>query len=220
MLKLDIGDHLKKYSLILWLVLLAILIAPIAIYSFQFGIGVWSQHEDWASMGSALGGIYSPLIALLAFAVIFAQARVQLLSEQHSRDMVFIQDSKQDFNFYIERLDIVLNQKIDGEVTVNHFLINMLESVPDEDLLNIEVIDLCKRFDSQYKKVWGLWCGITPLLKGLESQKYFPYQHNFIGLKLRAVSMLSQQTCSCLDKLDYVLSKGRSSKPCFWEQST
>ncbi|HCZ9035097.1 TPA: hypothetical protein O4F91_001697 [Vibrio alginolyticus] len=181
---------------------------------------MWDEHDDWANMGSALGGIYSPLIALLAFAVIFAQARVQLLSEQHSRDMVFIHDTKEDFNFYIERLDSALNQKLEGEITVSQLLVSFLDAVPDEKLLSDDCIKLCQQFDVNYQKVWGLWCGITPLLRGLESQSHFPYQHNFIGLKLRAVSLLSSPTCRCLDKLDYVLSKGTSNQPYYWERST
>lgn len=210
----------KKYPLMLWFILLSILVAPITIYSLQFGFGVWSKHEYWATMGSALGGIYSPIIALLAFFVIFAQTRVQLLSEQHSRNMVYIHDAKQDFNFYIERLDSVLSEKVDGDLTVSHILVALLDSIPDDNLLTDDCIKLCQQFAIKYQKVWGLWCAVVPLLKGLESQHYFPYEHNFTGLKLRAVSLLSTPTCRCLDKLDYVLSKGKSSQSYYWTPAT
>ncbi len=158
----------------LWFILLSILVAPIAIYSLQFGFGIWSKHEDWATMGSALGGIYSPIIALLAFFVIFAQTRVQLLSEQHSRDMVYIHDAKQDFNFYIERLDSVLSEKVDGDLTVSHILVALLDSIPDDNLLTDDCIKLCQQFAIKYQKFWAYGAQLFLCLKGWSRNIIFP----------------------------------------------
>ena len=65
---------MKKQGMF-FLIALIILISPIAIYSYQFGFGIWGAHEDWSRMGSALGGLYSPIIALLTLALLYRQQK-------------------------------------------------------------------------------------------------------------------------------------------------
>jgi thiamine phosphate synthase YjbQ (UPF0047 family) len=54
-----------------------ILLIPILFYWYQFGIGIWSAHDDWAKMGGALGGIYAPILSVLTLYVIYRQMRLQ-----------------------------------------------------------------------------------------------------------------------------------------------
>lgn len=65
---------MKKQSFF-FLVAFLILFSPIAIYSYQFGFGIWTAHEDWSRMGGALGGLYSPMIALLTLALLYRQQK-------------------------------------------------------------------------------------------------------------------------------------------------
>lgn len=60
------------------------LFAPIAVYSYQFGFGIWSGHEDWSRMGSALGGLYSPMIALLTLALLYRQQKFSESSHERT----------------------------------------------------------------------------------------------------------------------------------------
>ncbi|MFJ5253621.1 hypothetical protein ACIP8I_00270 [Pseudomonas sp. NPDC088414] len=74
---------MKKIN-VFFVVALFILALPIAVYSCEFGFGVWAAHEDWSRMGSALGGIYSPMIALLTLALLYRQQKFTETSHEMS----------------------------------------------------------------------------------------------------------------------------------------
>jgi hypothetical protein len=65
---------LKKQNTF-FVMLFAMLVTPVVIYSCQFGFGVWTAHEDWSRMGSALGGLYSPMIAFLTLILLYRQQK-------------------------------------------------------------------------------------------------------------------------------------------------
>ncbi|WP_318477895.1 hypothetical protein [Photobacterium leiognathi] len=74
------SDKLKRNIIFSCLVL--IFISPICIYGFQFGWGIWKEHEMWAEMGTFLGGIYAPILGLLTLFVIYNQLKLQYESTQ------------------------------------------------------------------------------------------------------------------------------------------
>ncbi|GGC87530.1 hypothetical protein [Halopseudomonas salina] len=86
----------------------AALLAPIAIYIWHFGWRITSDHGQWAEMGSAMAGIYAPLLGLLTLGILWQQH--QTLKAQHT-----LQREQQSFlheqhvqNTSRERLDNVL----------------------------------------------------------------------------------------------------------------
>lgn len=60
-------------KLLLTLFVVAIFLAPILAYAYRFGFGAWDGNEDWAHMGSALGGLYAPLFALFTLLILVMQ---------------------------------------------------------------------------------------------------------------------------------------------------
>lgn len=67
------GDFLKC---IMFLIAISLFVAPIVVYAMVFEIGVWKSHDDWAKMGSALGGIYSPILTVATICVLWFQFRL------------------------------------------------------------------------------------------------------------------------------------------------
>ncbi len=71
-----------------------LLCLPIIFYIYNFGLGIWQEHSDWAVMGSALGGIYTPILAILTLAVLIKQLQLQVQVKNYeqremSRRLVF-----------------------------------------------------------------------------------------------------------------------------------
>ena len=62
------------------------IISPVAVYVYTFGKELSNDHSRWAEMGAAMSGIYSPLIALLALAVLSFQLVAQRYLNKHILD--------------------------------------------------------------------------------------------------------------------------------------
>ena len=81
-----------------------ILLIPLAIYAYQFGLGIWPTHDDWAKMGSALGGIYTPILSVLTLYMIYRQLRLQAVIHVDQMDWQRLQTSRQHGLYLCEKL--------------------------------------------------------------------------------------------------------------------
>ncbi|NIG19346.1 hypothetical protein F3J37_11755 [Pantoea sp. Al-1710] len=84
-----------------WILVVFVYLLPIVFYASVFGIGIWKSHDDWAKMGSALGGIYSPLIAFTTLLLLFRQQQFNEESHKQKMDADFIRDANSKCESYI-----------------------------------------------------------------------------------------------------------------------
>ena len=61
-------------------------------------------------------------------------------------------------------------------------------------------------FAFAHPQVVDIWSAIYPILVGLDSQKEYPYVHNFGSSKLRISSCLYYGVCVAIDNLYYSVS--------------
>ena len=52
------------------IVVSVILVLPMAAYIFQFGLGFWQSPSEWSDLGGYIGGVYTPILALLTLTVL------------------------------------------------------------------------------------------------------------------------------------------------------
>ncbi len=82
-----------KYNWQHWVIVLIFwggVLAPVGIYTYQFGFGIWDSNQDWANMGSAIGGLYTPILSFFTIFIIGMQLWRQNQSEAHSQLLWFI----------------------------------------------------------------------------------------------------------------------------------
>ena len=63
-------------------VVVLILIAPIFLYVWQFGFGLWSDQNDWANLGGYLSGLYTPILTFGTLWVLYKQYQRQNETEE------------------------------------------------------------------------------------------------------------------------------------------
>ena len=89
---------------IVLLLLLIVLILPMALYIYQFGGELSANHQRWAEFGSAIVGIYSPIIAFIALLILVGQFRSQKAVNKHQFDQTYIESTRNDINYFTEKL--------------------------------------------------------------------------------------------------------------------
>ncbi|MCS0405700.1 hypothetical protein ND982_06505 [Vibrio diabolicus] len=72
-----------------WIISVSILVIfiPIGLYSFNFGVGLWSDPNDWGSLGSYLSGIYSPILSFGTLFILWSQFQRQKETEKENMEL-------------------------------------------------------------------------------------------------------------------------------------
>lgn len=200
------NNKIKSYitGTIVLLLLLVVLILPIVLYIYQFGGELSSNHQRWAEFGSAISGIYSPIIALLALLILVGQFRSQIDMNKHQYDQAYIESNRNELNYFTEKLAEYLENNHKSGIKIREYLEKHFAYLSKEQLNEQSVKKLAKEIRNDHKIILDMWIAIYPLLQGLESNKEFPYKHNFSSAILRITCTLSIETCIAIDNFYYV----------------
>lgn len=118
-----------------------ILLIPLAIYTYQFGLGIWPTHDGWAKMGSALGGIYAPILSVLTLYMIYRQLRLQAVIHVDQMDWQRLQTSRQHGLYLCEKL----KELIKSPLSQNNFMHTLQQTGVYEALSKDKYLELVGR---------------------------------------------------------------------------
>lgn len=193
------------------LVLLVLSALPIVLYLLTFGLDLSNTHPRWGEFGSLLGGIYSPLLAFLALAVLINQVRSQDKASTYQIDHSYIEQNRADIEFYLQRLDAALEENHESGTSLREYLQQVYCHLSMDELKSQVASEVAKRILKRHQKLFDLWGAIYPILIGLEAGGRFPYLHNATSAKQKVVVLLSHATCAALDNLHYCATQGKGS---------
>ena len=91
---------------------IAILMMPLAFYAYQFGFGLWDSHREWAEMGSAIGGLYTPILSILTFGVLLKQFHLQKNMHAHEQRVVSRDISFSTVEKFAIKVESMLTQEV------------------------------------------------------------------------------------------------------------
>lgn len=199
----------KTLVIVLATATLLAIVAPIAIYLWIFGASVTPDHARWAEFGSAIGGIYSPLVALLTLAVLLRQVQLQAQMNVHEFDQAFVQQAKEDIQFYCATMVEAMERRTYPGETARTFLRNHFYPSSLVELDSSSRRELAATFYSKHQPVYDVWDAIYPIIAGLEAGKAQAYQLAYHSSLQKLVAMLSFETCVTLDNFHRVRCGGR-----------
>lgn len=191
----------RKVYLVSVLIITAIA-APIITYVIVFGTGLSSDHARWAEFGAAIGGIYSPLVALLTLVVLRAQVKLQAQMNVHAADQAYLEQARKDVEFYCTQLaqvmgTMALPDKSLREVLHEEFAYPDVADL-DSERLRCRAAEVHRLFPGTV----DLWGAIYPILTGLSNLKaHHMYVLTYESSKQKLVALLSFRTCVALDNL-------------------
>jgi hypothetical protein len=196
---------------------LAIIAAPLLVYVNVFGFSVSNNHTRWGEFGSAMSGIHSPVITVLALLVLVGQARAQNQLNTHQFDQSYIAEARSDLHYFLEHLSRALNSEAraptsDGPtgVTVREFLHAGFQPSGPSSLSAPELLGAARTLHARHPDLFATWSAIFPVLAGLNATTRYPYTHNAVAANLKISTILSFETCVCLDNYHWCLTEGAS----------
>ena len=126
--------------------------------------------------------------------------------DKHQFDQTLIQESRKDLNFYIEQLEEYMDKRYDDELTIRQYLEKYYLRLSYVQLEDANMKEFAAEFNKKHPKVFNFWSAIYSVLIGLDSQKEFPYTHNFTISVLRISSCITYTTCAAIDNFYYCIS--------------
>jgi hypothetical protein len=157
------------------LVLLGIAyLAPLVVYVVTFGVTLSSEHTTWAEFGSAMSGIYGPIIALSTLAVLIVQAGLQRQLNDHEFRQSHISQARQDIEFYANQLTMSLEKKPIPGKTFRSVLHANFQPPGIGELDSENLRALAADVDDGSLGIVSIWSGVYSVVAGLSRLlKYF-----------------------------------------------
>lgn len=184
---------------------------PLVIYVTTFGFSLSAEHTRWGEFGSAMAGIYAPIVALTTLAVLLAQVRIQSQLNDHEFRQSHIAQARADIEFYA----LELSRKLNGvampgasyrEVLHRNFQPASAAALDDENLKT-----LAANISSLEPSLLGMWVGIYPILEGLAaaSSQHVTFRMALNSSLQKLVALLSFETCVALDNFYRTRTEGK-----------
>jgi hypothetical protein len=177
-----------------------LLAAPIWAYVHTFGPELSHNHTRWAEMGSAMSGIYGPLLALLGFVVLAFQSVLQQQTTKHMFDQTHIQAANSEIAFYLEKLEVACQKQDPAGVTVGYRVVDEFGFPPGTNMRDPICVAAARRFHGEYPQLFTAWMAYQSVLSGLQSVDESAYRVTLSSAKQKAIVTLSLGVCMALDQ--------------------
>ena len=200
---------MTKISARLYAIGIAILVAPICVYLWKFGLQLSADHGRWGEFGSAMSGIYTPILAIATLAILLMQVSLQKQVHDHDVDQAFIQQARADIEFYVQRLAEVLTTKLSygnqaGEILLAHF-----QPPTEADLDTKQLRDLATAVETASPRIYALWSAIQAILAGLSATSKPPFRMHYTATLQKLIAMLGFESCVALEHFARVRTEGQ-----------
>lgn len=206
--------YTKKYISIL--IVLVLLSAPIVIYIYKFGYQISNDHERWAEMGSAISGIYTPLLSILTLVILYYQYiattvtnKIQMDINEFNKNESFIQDAKTDARLCLSALKSELQDSKNEDDSFYQNLIENFTYKTIEELKSPELYKIAKKLNERNPSILAIWHKFYGVLILLSAKKEYPYEHNLVNIRNEAFVIFPYAGCVALDNLSWCLTKGK-----------
>ncbi|MBI1891152.1 MAG: hypothetical protein HYS18_10930 [Burkholderiales bacterium] len=200
---------MNKKAHIATLLIFGVIAAPVVVYLCIFGAAISSNHARWAEFGSAIGGIYSPIVALLTLAVLLRQVALQSQMNVHEFDQAYLQQAREDIEFYSKQLEQIMNGIALPGQTLRLVLHQHFAHPIANNLDSHQLRQLAADVHHLIPPVFDIWTAVYPILAGLEAGKTRMYNMTLGSSTQKLIALLSFETCVALDNFHRTRTEGR-----------
>jgi hypothetical protein len=200
---------MQRASLLIRSAVLLVLIAPVIVYLWTFGWKLSQDHTRWGEFGSAMSGIYTPILTLLTLSVLIFQVRLQHEMHAYDQTQAYIEQARSDIEFYVGRLESVVTLKISTGNTVREVLHASFEPSDPQVLDSSKLRALAHMLNGEVPQLLGVLSAIQAILVGLAASQQAQYQLNYTSAVQKMIALLSFETCVAIENYHRTLTEGR-----------
>lgn len=200
---------MDKRILIARLLILGAIAAPVVVYLYVFGTSLSSSHTRWAEFGSAIGGIYSPLVALLTLTVLAQQVRLQTQMNVHEADQAYLQQAREDIEFYSIQMAQAMNLIALPGATLRAVLHEHFKPQSLGELDSLQLRQLAANIHVHMPSAFDIWAAVYPILMGLKVGNTRMYDMTHGSSIQKLIALLSFETCVALDNFHRARTEGQ-----------
>ena len=185
--------------------------APVIVYVVVFGSQLSTSHARWAEFGSAMSGIYAPIVAVSTLLVLFAQVGLQSQINEHQYVQSHLQQARSDLEFYAVQLATALEKYLLPGQTVRQALRTNFQPHNEAALDQPNLREFAANMDANAPSSLALWFAVYQILAGLEGGKGLQFEMTLSSSVSKLIAMLSFETCVALDHYHRTRTEGRTS---------
>ena len=193
-----------------------VVLMPLVLYVKTFGWNISSDHTRWGEFGSAISGIYTPLLTILTLSVLVIQVKLQSKMHVHDQDKAYLEQSRTDIEFYVIRLETVLQLRLSDGNTVRDILEGYFITKSIDDLDSPKLRELSLRLNYEAPQLLGMFQAIQAMLIGLDTPKSYSYQLYHSSAIQKLIALLSFRTCVALENYHRTVTEGRTKTKYFF----
>ncbi|MGN7512075.1 hypothetical protein [Aeromonas salmonicida] len=163
--------HRLPVKVLMMFFLILSFIAPILFYAYKFGVGLWTTHNDWALMGTALGGVYGPITSVMTCIILFIQIDMQRKEKHNQRGMSIYLGVKNLIAISLGEIRSILDSQLPAGETVLEFIerTGYIKTASTHNYSSLKEIGLSSM---QSMKIQTEWYKVTSLLSSIKKLNF------------------------------------------------
>ncbi|HHQ4805208.1 hypothetical protein [Aeromonas veronii] len=187
-------------------VVFVLLFSPVALYVNTFGGDLSQDHSRWAEFGSAIGGIYAPILGFITLVVLICQLSLQ----KQMNDQYYLQQAREDIEFYASQLSNILDESLVGNVPLRAVLHEKFMFCSPEHLCSMDMKNIAIDIHRVMPQALDIWAAIYPVLIGLSAVDDSLFKMTLASSNQKLVALLSFEICVALDNLHFCRTDGKT----------
>lgn len=187
-------------------VVLVLLFPPVVLYVSKFGGDLSQDHSRWAEFGSAIGGIYAPILGFITLVVLIRQLYLQ----KQMNDQYYLQQAREDIEFYASQLSNVLDGSLVDNVPLRAVLHEKFMFCSPENLCSMDMKNIAIDIHRVMPQALDIWAAIYPVLIGLSAVDDSLFKMTLVSSKQKLIALLSFEICVALDNLHFCRTDGKN----------
>lgn len=192
---------------------IAALSSPLVVYVSTFGFIPSISHPRWAEFGSAMGGIYGPILTVMTLWLLVLQYRMQRQMNAQQANQQFLSKTNDDIQTHLGIIAQAVEKNLAGVMDIRRLLLDTFENATVEQLRSDSMREFSYEIDTKLPEIDLNWSAIYSSFAGLKILEGTEYESYLLSMKFKLIGTLGFSMCRALDNYLFAVTSGNVAYP-------